>query len=124
MTNFFDKIYNALPIGWRTIIKEVNVNTITGYNDNNISSPIVETTKNKIYLPALAEVSSEYSENDTYAVELSGSKNYSPIFVNDETRIKFPNIINSFKNIIRRPYENQDPTNYTTENPIDKEENG
>lgn len=118
MTNFFDKIYNALPIGWRTIIKEVNVNTITGYNNNSISSPIVETTKNKIYLPALAEVSSEYSENDTYAVELSGSKNYSPIFVNDETRIKFPNIINSFKNIIRRPYENQDPTNYTTENPV------
>jgi len=69
MNSFFNKIYKALPTGWRTIIKEVMIKTITGYN-NEGRDAIITSTMNKIYLPALAEVDGSQHTNDLLSKEL------------------------------------------------------
>lgn len=127
MNNFFNKLYTALPIGWQSIIKEVAVRTITGYNNNN---PIVTTNMAKLYLPAVAEVGgSEYIDSSIYKQELNNnSSNYIiKTLTEDKRRIKFPGII--LENIEESDYveqsyinnngEERDPTNSATQsNPV------
>lgn len=125
MSAFFNKVYSALPIGWQSIIKEVSVNTITSYNNNNA---VVTTSLNKLYIPALAEVdAATYSVSDPYRRELNNTDSAYVIsgLIDNKSRIKFPGItIDDSFNYIEQAYstnnsEELDPSNYaTSSNPV------
>ena len=122
MANFFNKVYNALPIGWKSIIKQVAVKTITGYNNGNAT---VTTNMSKLYIPAIAEIDASYANTTPFSSELNnGSSDYViTTLTQDKKRIKFPGIIlNNDITFVEQSYDGSstpDPTNSATpENPI------
>ena len=121
MNSFFNKIYKALPTGWRTIIKEVMIKTITGYN-NEGRDAIITSTMNKIYLPALAEVDGSQHTNDLLSKELQNEDYIISTLQNDRDRIKFLGIIlpDDVRYIEQSYADGKDPTFFYNEqtNPI------
>ena len=119
MTNFFNKVYNALPIGWKSIIKQVAVKSITGYNNGNAT---ITTNMSKLYIPAIAEIDSSYSSSIPYSSELNNdSSNYIiKTLTEDKKRIKFPGVIlDNDVTIIENYSGDSDPTTSATQsNPI------
>ena len=113
MKNFMNKIYSALPIGWQAIIKDVAVKQITSYNG---SSPVVTTSSNKIYIPALIEANYSSGVNSELSYHSTNNPTYIHQLADNQDRIRFPGIINDGFNYITRSYmdngEAKDPTHY------------
>ena len=123
MSNFFNKVYKALPVGWRTIIKDVSIKTITSYNNN---SPVITTSTAKLYIPSIAEIDSNYAYGSQYTQELNNNDQSYIIttLTEDKERIKFPGVILDDVSYIEQSYinnnsEERDPTNSATQsNPV------
>ena len=98
-----DRVYNALPVGWRSILKPVRIGSSAG----NRSTEIVY-SEDKIFIPSYSEISSV--SNEPYVSEGS----LISWFTSQYSRMKFPGQIIGENST--RFSSNNDPTTVVTNN--------
>ena len=99
------RIYAALPIGWRSILRRVRVNSSAGNRSNEIVY-----SDDLIYIPSVTEINN--NQNDPYASE----GKFIPWYITDSSRIKFKGQIIPENSTIYTT--NDEPTSISTNNVV------
>lgn len=88
------KVLCGLSMEWQQLLSPVVVKSLYGATNKTTSAEknkIVNLTVDKLYIPAVAEIDASRAGDDTYGLEASQYKIYSPFDENAERAIKYPN---------------------------------